>query len=91
MKAGVIVQLPDGRIGTVVYHGLDGVGIKFGRHDVTLDDIEAAAQERNTLFDEAPPDFPWHPDAMLREPYPGATCECVGRGYEVIQPEGGAK
>jgi hypothetical protein len=24
------------------------------------------------------------PDAMLREPYPSATVECVGRNYEVL-------
>ena len=41
-KVGTIVRVPDGRIGTVVYNGLDGIGIKWGEHDVTIDDISGS-------------------------------------------------
>jgi hypothetical protein len=81
MKAGTVVKLPDGREGTVVYNGLDGVGIKWGRHEVTAEEIGGCA---NFNTGEPPEDFQLFPDAMLREPYPRAGMECVGSDYEVI-------
>lgn len=72
MKAGTVVKLPDGRRGTVVYNGLDGVGIKWGAHSVSLADL-----------DKLTVNFNWYPDAMLREPYPSAELPCVGNDYEV--------
>jgi len=33
MRLGTKVWLPDGRVGTVVYNSLIGVGIKWGLHD----------------------------------------------------------
>ena len=82
MKAGTIIRLPDGRMGTVVYNSLDGVGIKWGRHNITIDDI----QGRGGVFDEDMPEdnYDLYPDAMLREPYPSADIECVGGDYEII-------
>lgn len=81
MKAGTIIKMHDGRIGTVVYNGLDGVGIKWGRFNITMDDI----QGHGGLFDEEiPEDYDYYPDAMLRESYPSADLECVGIDYEVI-------
>lgn len=74
MKPGTLIQLPDGREGTVVYHGLDGYGIKWGRHVVPVDELK-----RCEAGDE------WAPDAMLRDPYPHAIkngIECVGEEYE---------
>lgn len=86
MKAGVIVKLPDERVGTVVYNGLDGVGIKWGRHDVTLEMILESSKGRNEQFDAAPLDYPWLPDAMLRNPYVGCdgNLEFVGSAFVVI-------
>lgn len=81
MKPGTIVVLPDGREGTVVYHGLDGYGIQWGRVAVDLDEIMSG----NALFDDAPSDWRWNPDAMLRQPYRGATIECVGGEYDQIE------
>ena len=83
MKAGTVVRLPDGREGTVVYNGLDGVGIKWGIHDVTIADMRGTGG----LFDtEVPEDYDWTPDAMLRDPFPGADgMECVGGLYSVIR------
>jgi hypothetical protein len=87
MKAGTIIQLPDGRIGTVVYNSLDGVGIKWGKHNITQEDIFGHgglfASERELI----PPDYDFFPDAMLREPYPYADLPCVGCEYEIINIE----
>lgn len=67
------MRLPDGREGTVVYHHLDGYGIRWGRIQV---DVEAL----NTFL--AGEEFA--PQAMLRKPYPSASVECVGEDYKVI-------
>ena len=80
-RLGTQVRLPDGREGTVVYNNLDGVGIKWGLHNPKLKDYEGT----NPLFGPAPVDFPWFPDAMLREPYSTADLPCVGEEYEIIR------
>lgn len=83
MKAGTVILLPDGREGTVVYNGLDGVGIKFGRHAVTANDIDEAS--RNTVAE-----YPWFPDAMLRNApimsQPDPAVEYVGEEFEIVRP-----
>ena len=78
MKPGTYIRLPDGREGTVVYHGLDGYGIKWGRMRVDADTI----LRTQPLFGRAPEEWPWFPEAMLRDPYPGSTVACVGEEYE---------
>lgn len=78
MKPGTFVRLPDGREGTVVYHGLDGYGIMWGR--ITID--PKVVEQHNSLFGRAPSDYPYFPEAMLRDPYPNAELECVGEEYE---------
>jgi len=85
MKAGTIVRLEDGREGTVVYHGLDGYGIRFGRHVVDAEMLLAA----NAMTEATGDDREWLPEAMLREKsewsaklWPGM--ECVGEEYEVL-------
>lgn len=78
MNAGQIIILPDGRECTVVYHGLDGYGVVFGRQAVDVAAILAA----NPLFGRERPGVP-QPEAMLRDPYPGAEVECVGTEYEI--------
>ena len=40
MTPGTVVKLPDGREGTVVYHGLDGYGIRWGRQKLSDHDME---------------------------------------------------
>lgn len=79
-QCGTIVRVPDGRIGTVVYNGLDGIGIKWGEHDVTADDISGSGCSLIGIDDgPIPPNYEWHPQAMLREPYDNANrLECVG-------------
>jgi hypothetical protein len=83
MKAGTIVKLSDGRIGTVVYNSLDGVGIKWGEYNITAADIVG----HGGLFsnDTAPDDYKWFPDAMLRDNYPAASLSCVGEDYEIVR------
>ena len=79
MKAGTIIKMEDGRIGTIVYNGLDGEGVKWGRHDVS-----GLVGCGNLLPCDVPVGYELYPDAMLRNPYPGADLPCVGREYDVI-------
>ena len=67
MKAGTWVKLPDGRIGTAVYNGLDGTGIKWGKHNITEDQL-------SSWIGEPEEDYEWEPDAMLREPEHEKRC-----------------
>ena len=83
MKPGTIIRLPDGREGTVTYHGLIGYGIRWGRIKV---DVEACLQGNgNTISGGAPSGYEFMPEAMLRDPYPQADLECVGDKYEIIE------
>ena len=80
-KPGTIVELPDGERGTVVYNGLDGIGIKWGEHKVTIEQIKG----NGGCFDEKPLEsYEWFPDAMLRENYPNAELPCVGEDFKII-------
>lgn len=77
---GTLVRVPDGRVGTVVYNGLDGVGIKWGIHHPDPADFEG------TYGGCVPPsrdmdDFPWVPDAMLRDPYVNPEWQTEGMEY----------
>ena len=89
-RLGTQVRLPDGRQGTVVYNSLIGVGIKWGLHDP--DPADFAHTTGNTLRDDVPAeDWPWEPDALLRDPWP--ACEdagfspenCVGEECEILR------
>ena len=84
-RLGTQIVLPDGREGTVVYNGLDGVGIKWGLHDPDPSDFEGTTGGliSETLAD----DWPWAPDAMLRAPYQygDPELEYVGGEYEITR------
>ena len=86
MTPGTIVRLPDGREGTVVYHSLDGYGIRWGRIDV---DIEALNRGGGGLFRgaETPEEISMIPEAMLRAPFEGCdrNKEYVGSTFEVVE------
>ncbi len=84
-RLGTIVRLPDGREGTTVYNGLDGVGIKWGRHKPDPKDFEGTCG--GVIAQEPPPNWKWFPDAMLREPYKSATLPCVGEVFEIVDTE----
>jgi hypothetical protein len=88
MKLGTHIKMADGRIGTVVYNGLDGVGVKWGIHHPDPKDFEGSSG--GLVPWDVPQDFRWWPDAILRDPW--AYCEqagwkaeqCVGRDYEIV-------
>jgi hypothetical protein len=88
MKLGTHIRLGDGREGTVIYNGLEGVGIKWGIHYPDPEDFNGTT---GGLFaEEIPKDWPWIPDALLRAPwgcnakYGWPDEQCVGDNYEVI-------
>ena len=90
MKIGTQVRLPDGRDGTVVFNGLTGVGIKWGLWNPALADFEGTVGDLHLIgvgSQEKPTDWPWEPDAMLREPELTGPLgiECVGEDYEVLR------
>ena len=85
MKLGTQIRLSDGREGTVVYNSLIGVGIKWGLHNPDPADFEGTTG--NTVNEEPRENWPWEPDALLREPNSALErfgMECVGRDYEII-------
>jgi len=86
MKMGTIIELPDGRRGTVVYNGLDGEGIKWGEIRLTEQDKEDInTGTGNTVPANLPDGFSLFAQALLRDPYPDADIECVGEKYEIIK------
>lgn len=92
MKLGIHIKMGDGRVGTVVYNGLDGVGIKWGRHNPSPNEFIGTSGNTVALAPDSlagDPDWSWQPDAMLREPYPGADFPCVGDDWEILRDEGG--
>lgn len=88
MRLGTQVEMADGRVGTCVYNGLDGEGIKWGLHDPDPADFEGTTGGlyRLGIAEEIKPnDWPWRPDAMLRDPYPGSWLPCVGSDYVLLR------
>lgn len=88
MLLNTIIQLPDGRIGTICYNHVDGPGGVWGEHEFEMLD--------GGFGDELPA-----PDFMLREKeiekslrgdgqFGGhkETMECVGINYEVLKIPG---
>jgi hypothetical protein len=87
VKAGTIIRFSNGREGTVVYSGLDGYGIKWGRHAIPP---EGVGGDSNLFRDspKPPPGFNLFPDAMLREHYLSSELPCVGHDFEIVwKPE----
>jgi hypothetical protein len=86
MKPGTIIKLADGREATVVYHNLDGYGIRFGRIVFSLAELQCI--ERG-IPDEGEYELltKLSPEAMLRDPYPDADLPCVGKNYVVIEED----
>lgn len=82
LKAGTFIRLPDGREATIVYSGLDGFGIIWGKQEVDVNAIEECCPllEGGRKNDIAP-----EPEAMLREPYRTASFPCVGEEIEIIE------
>lgn len=86
-KLGTHIRLPDGREATVVFNGLCGVGVKFGLHDPPEHDFTGTSGDLLAPAGESPArnnDWPWAPEAYLRDDWPGADLECVGEVCDVI-------
>lgn len=85
-KLGTWVKVPDGRIGTVVYNGLDGVGIMWGKKTFSAEEKELILSAC-PLFSSGKPDD-WNekfsPQAMLRDKKLEKLIgiECVGEERE---------
>lgn len=74
MKLNTIIQLPDGREGTICYHNLDGIGGVWGRHEYAIDRVPA-------------PDFLLREkayEARARENHANPYLECVPDDYKVV-------
>ena len=86
MKPGQHIKLSDGRIETVVYNSLDGVGIKWGKMELSAEEMEIILGGSGGFFTQELTDKQKElaPDAMLREPYPSADVPCVGKDYELL-------
>lgn len=86
-QLGTQVKLPDGRLATVVYNSLVGVGVKFGLHDPDPADFDGT--DGNTFQDGSDRSFAWQPDALLREPEMsdkiGMPCVCKDGDVEILR------
>lgn len=84
------IRLPDGRVGTVCYLGLDGDGIIFGLHDIPLGDLEGTDGGCTVGGADLPLNHParrWFAEAMLRKPEVQKYFDipCVGESYTIIR------
>jgi len=88
MRPGTIIQLQDGRIGTTVFNGLIGIGIKWGEHTLPEGILDETSAE---FTSNIPEDFEWEPDAILRNPWDGCDRygftkeQCVGDNFVVLR------
>ena len=78
MKAGTVIKLPDGRVGTICYSNLDGEGGVWDRHDFSH-------IEQNINDDWPEPDFMLRKkgvEQLLRKHGHKQDMECVGEEWE---------
>ena len=86
MKAGTIIELPDGRRGTIVFHGLIGYGIRWGEIELTQEEIDAIMGSC-PLFGGADGKA-LEPEAILRDPNIPLSDQfvaLVGTDYTIIK------
>lgn len=90
MKLGTQIKFENGDMATVVYNSLIGIGIMWGLHNPDPADFEGT--NGNMVGNcQAPEDFRWEPEAILRDPWDGCenhgfTAEqCVGDDYEITR------
>jgi hypothetical protein len=81
MKPGTIIQLPDGRVGTICWRHLDGEGGVWGEHDFS--DLP------NNFDDGYPaPEFMLREksvEALLRRGSHRSDLECVGTEWTIMR------
>ena len=90
LPLGSQVRLPDGREGTIVFNGLTGMGIKWGRHDPEPREFDGTFGDVGMPTADSPArqsDWPWEMDAMLREPELAKRLRlpCVGEEFELLR------
>lgn len=80
MKLNTVIRLPDGRVGTICYHHIDGYGGVWGIHRFEMPD--------GGFGNELPmPDFMLRPkevEGLLRRWGHRPDLECVGEQFEII-------
>ena len=82
MKLNTLIRLPDGRIGTICYHNLDGDGGVWGR--------QVFEMPPGGFGDLPEPDFMLREKSIedrLKELGHKETMECVDSEYTVIKEE----
>lgn len=84
MKLGTIIELPDGRIGTICWNHLDGSGGVWGRHDFSGVSAD--------FSDDLPaPEFMLREKSIeqsLRNSSHRSDLECVGEDYAILRTPG---
>ena len=75
MKAGTVIELPDGRIGTICWHHLDGYGGVFGKIEITDSYPKPEFMLRNEDVKH-----------LLADTH-GTDIECVGEEYTIVKEE----
>jgi len=81
-KPNTIIELPDGRRGTICYNNLDGCGGVWDEHDFNIPDGES---NFNDIYPA--PQFMLREkevELLLRQRH-RTDVECVGEEYEVIR------
>uniref|UniRef100_A0A6M3JM17 Uncharacterized protein n=1 Tax=viral metagenome TaxID=1070528 RepID=A0A6M3JM17_9ZZZZ len=82
MKLNTIIRLPDGRIGTICYQGLDGVGGVWGEHEFSIKPGEFGCQLIAPEFMLKEKEM----EPILRDYiYHRADVECVGTDFRIIK------
>ena len=87
LKLGAVVRMPDGRIGTVVFNGFKGVGLKEGVHHPNPKDFEGTFGDFSEPSRDAT-DWPWIPDFYITAHWPcrGVDYELVGASDQEVTP-----
>jgi hypothetical protein len=94
MNLGDWIKVPDGRIGTVVFSDLTGIGIKWGKHILRKVDQDQILGLCPLFNQNRPRGYKWTPEAMLRESSmtnrlgvecvgEESLCEILGNGCEL--------
>ncbi len=89
LPMGSVIELPDKRVGTVVYNSLVGQGIRFGKH--TFDPAIFDSTNGDTLEQPYRADLEeWVPEAVLRNWWEGANIgftkeQFVGEEFKVLR------
>lgn len=89
MKLGTQILTEGGREATVTFNGLCGVGIIYGLHNFTEEEIEAFRKTTADLFTQEldPILDDYEPIALIRDKKDGIIegMKCVGSEYKILK------